>query len=208
MDRRTTIQWMLAAAASTRLLGNRALADIPGAAPPRGRGYGTDPDLSRIYKPGELWPPTFTPEQRRTATALSDLIIPLDAHSPSASAVGVIDFLDEWVSAPYPEQAADRKTILEGFAWLDQEAQRRFKGNFARLDEARMRSICDEICYLPRAKPELRRAAEFFARYRDLTAGGFYTTPQGRSDLQFIGNVPRKRFDGPPPEVLKRVGLA
>jgi hypothetical protein len=208
MDRRTTIQWMLAAAASTRLLGKVALADIPSATPMRGRGYGTDPDLTRVYKPGELWPLTFTLEQRQTATALSDLIIPHDAHSPSASAVGVIDFLDEWVSAPYPEQAADRKVILEGFAWLDKEAQRRFKTNFSQLDEAGMRSICDEICYVPRAKPEFRRAAEFFARYRDLTADGFYTSPQGRSDLRFIGNVPRERFDGPPPEVLKRVGLA
>jgi hypothetical protein len=54
---------------------------------------------------------------------------------------------------------------------------------------------------------ETRQAAHF-ARYRDLTAGGFYTTPQGRKDVRYVGNVPLPRFDGPPPEVLKRVGLA
>src|ERR1700758_31188 len=111
MDRRTTIQWMLAAAASTRLLGNRAQANSPSAAPPRGRGYGTDPDLARIYKPGELWPLTFTPEQRRTATALCDVIIPADDKSPSAAQLAVHDFIDEWLSAPYPRQQEDKKIV-------------------------------------------------------------------------------------------------
>jgi hypothetical protein len=71
-----------------------------------------------------------------------------------------------------------------------------------------VRQICDDICFVPRAKPELLEAARFFARYRDLTTGGFYTSPQGRADLRYIGNTPLPRFDGPPLEVLKKVGLA
>jgi hypothetical protein len=27
-------------------------------------------------------------------------------------------------------------------------------------------------------------------------------------DLQYIGNIPLQKFDGPPPEVLKHLGLA
>ena len=50
-------------------------------------------------------------------------------------------------------------------------------------------------------------AAKFFARYRDLTAGGFYSTPVGRKDLQYIGNVALASFDGPSLEVLRKVGL-
>ena len=39
------------------------------------------------------------------------------------------------------------------------------------------------------------------------TAGGFYSTPAGRKDLNYIGNVPLARFDGPPPALLKALGL-
>jgi hypothetical protein len=70
-----------------------------------------------------------------------------------------------------------------------------------------MTAICDDICHVPEAKGELEQAARFFARFRDLTVGGFYTTPAGMRDIQYIGNVALPRFDGPPPEVLRRVGL-
>lgn len=208
MDRRTTIKWMLAASASMPLLKDaEVVAASANAAPAVAKPYGTDPNLTRVYKPGDLWPLTFTSEQRATATALCDLIIPADATSPSASAVGVIDFMDEWVSAPYEAQRADRKIVLEGLQWLDQEATRRFSKSFAKLSFSQQRQVCDDICYLPKAKPQFKQAAVFFARYRDLTSGGFYTTPQGRKDLQYIGNIPLPSFNGPPPEVLKKVGL-
>ncbi|HET7062787.1 MAG TPA: gluconate 2-dehydrogenase subunit 3 family protein, partial [Rudaea sp.] len=84
----------------------------------------------------------------------------------------------------------------------------RFSEPFAALDEARQKAICDDICYAPTAKPRFAKAALFFARYRDLTAGGFYTTPAGRKDLQYVGNMPLERFDGPPLEALRKAGLA
>jgi Gluconate 2-dehydrogenase subunit 3 len=213
MDRRTTIKWMLAAAAAMperpdsayALRTGPAVADVPS-----GRGYGTDPNLTKVYKSGELWPLTFTSQQRRTAEVLCDLIIPADASSPSASAVGVVDFLDEWISAPYERQRRDRSMLLEGFAWLDHEAASRYGGgkSFVTLSHQQQTVICDDICSVAKAKPGFVEAARFFARYRDLTAGGFYTTPQGRKDLRYVGNVPLPRFDGPPLEVLKKVGLA
>jgi hypothetical protein len=205
MDRRTALKWMLTAAAALPLAGR-----MRGAAgtPPDAKGYGTDPDLTREYKPGELWPLTMDQAQRRTATALCDIIIPADASSPSASAVGVVSFIDEWVSAPYPNHVKDRKKILEGLAWIEAESMRRFSKSFADLPETSQAAICDDICYEPKARPEFANAARFFARYRDLTAGGFYTSPEGTKDLKYVGNVPLATFDGPPPEVLKKVGLA
>ncbi len=213
MDRRTTIKWMLSAAASVSSLRGVALAKTVLASPSdlhvaAAKGYGTDPNLVKSYKPGELWPLTFTQGQRRTATALSDLIIPADDVSPSASTVGVIDFLDEWISAPYEPNQKDRKLILDGFKWIDQESAKRFSEPFAALDDARQKAICDDICYAPEAKPRFAKAALFFARYRDLTAGGFYTTPHGRKDLQYVGNMPLARYDGPPIEALRKAGLA
>jgi hypothetical protein len=213
MDRRTTIKWMLAAAASVPSLreyafGGEPVASGTTARVPAAQGYGTDPKLLTSYKPGDLWPLTFTAKQRHTATVLSDLIIPADDTSPSASAVGVIEFIDEWISAPYKPNQRDRKIVLEGLDWLDRESARRFSRPFAVLDEAQQRAINDDVCHVARAKPRFAEAAMFFARYRDLTAGGFYTTPEGRKDLQYVGNTPLKSFEGPPLEALKKAGLA
>jgi hypothetical protein len=215
MDRRTTIKWMLSVAAVTpgahdlayalgAAAGPAAVVDVPPA-----QGYGTDPALIKVYKPGEIWPLTFTRRQKRTAKVLCDLIIPADASSPSASEVGVVDFIDEWISAPYERQRKDRTVVLQGLTWLDREAAARHgKGkSFLKLTQKQQTAICDDICFVAKAQPDFVAAAQFFARYRDLTGGGFYTTPQGRNDVRYVGNVPLPRFDGPPLEVLKKVGL-
>jgi hypothetical protein len=201
MDRRETIKWVLAASAVIRL------SPVSVSAEPGGS-YGSDPDLQRVYHPGELWPLTLSKVQTDQATLLCDTIIPADDTSPSASAVGVVDFIDEWVSAPYPGPRRDRQIILQGLAWLDSEATRRFARPLLQIAGAQLHAICDDICWIPKAQPEFLEAARFFARYRDLTTGGFYTTPQGRADLRYVGNTPLPRFDGPPLEVLKKVGLA
>jgi hypothetical protein len=204
IDRRTAIRWMLAASASLALASREAAGKEWTAT---SRGYGTDPDLTKTYRPGDLWPLTFTDAQRRTAAALADTIIPADSRSPAASAVGVVDFLDEWISAPYADQVEDRAIMLPGLAWLDAEAQRRDGRDFAGLDEAQRTSLCGELASVARASAELKKPARFFARFRDLTVGGFYTTPEGMKDLGYIGNMPLATFDGPPPEVLRAAGL-
>jgi Gluconate 2-dehydrogenase subunit 3 len=212
MDRRTTLKWVLAAGAAWPLLERHAARGAAGptargAAANTARGYGMDPNLVANYRAGELWPLTLTASERRLAGILADIIIPADEHSPSASAVGVVEFVDEWVSAPYPAQQRDRTLVLDGFAWLDEEASRGFGRGFADLDTPLQHGICDDICDESRAAAERRAAARFFALYRDLTAGGFYSSPAGRKDLDFIGNVPLARFEGPPPALLKALNL-
>ena len=204
MDRRTSIKWVLAASAAWPLSGKYAARADPAVT---GRGYGSDPNLLAVYHPGELWPLTFTAPQRRLAGILADIIIPADEHSPSASSVGVVEFIDEWVSAPYPASQRDRPIVLGGFRWLNEEAARRFGKGFPDLAAVEQNGICDDICDESRAVAVRRDAARFFALYRDLTAGGFYSTPVGRKDLGYIGNVPLARFDGPPPELLKKLNL-
>lgn len=213
MDRRDTLKWILAASASP-LLQRQALGGGQAAGTPAlrgsvesGTGYGSDPDLLKRYTAGEVWPLVLTPVQRRTVTVLCDVIIPTDDHSPSASAVGVVDFLDEWVSAPYPRQQHDRGLIEEGLAWLDAESKRRFGTEFATAKPADQAALCDDICDPARAKESFATAATFFARFRDLTAGGFYTTPVGFRDIGYVGNVPLLKFEGPPQDVLRKLGL-
>ena len=206
MDRRTSLKWMLSAAALP-LMQLTGCSSEPPPELPSGVGYGTDPDLLKLYGPGSVWPLTLDERQRRIATALCDLIVPADAEGPGAVAIGVVDFINEWVSAPYPQQTADRKLILAGFDWLDAQAEQRFSRSFGEASASQRSAICDDICYLPKARAEFEQAAEFFARYRDLTIGGFCTSPQGRQYLGYVGNVPLASFEGPPPEVLKLVGV-
>ena len=207
VDRRTAIKWMLTAATSAALLARSNPAAAAAVGPVTGKGYGTDPDLLKVHRPGDLWPLTLTEAQRHTAAALCGLIIPADSKSPSAAALHVHDFIDEWISAPYPQQQSDRPVIIEGLAWIDVEANRRFGRNFVQLSTTEQTAICDDICYAPKAAPQFTAAANFFAIFRDLTSGGFYSLPEGTKDIGYIGNMPLNSFDGPPPEILQKLGL-
>ena len=210
MDRRTTIKWMFAAAATVPSL--NALGAAPEAlareTSANQAGYGTDPALVKEWKPGGPWPLTLNDSGRAIATALCDLIIPADEVSPAASSVGVVDFIDEWISAPYPQQRGDRALILPGLTWIESEAQARFGKAFPTLSTAQREAIANDICSQAKAAPQSATAAKFFAKFRDLTAGGFYTTPVGMKDIGYVGNVPMEKFEGPPVSVLRKLGLA
>ena len=206
MDRREAVRWMLSAVASVALVDTDAYAQAIGPIAPA-KGYGLDPDLLKTHAPGDLWPLVLDRTQLRTAAALCDVIIPAEGGTPSASALGVHAFINEWVSAPYPTHERDRATIVGGLAWMDEEALRRFSAPFVKLSLAQKHAICDDICYEPKATERFRRAAAFFRRYRDLTAGGFYTTPAGMKDIGYVGNVAMLEFTGPPKVVLERLGL-
>jgi hypothetical protein len=204
MDRREAIKWMLAATATVSLLETKSFgAD---AARPIA-GYGRDPNLMEVYKPGDFWPLTFTPEQHRTVSALCDVLLPADERSPSASQLKVPDFIDEWISAPYEGQQHDRKEVLAGLEWLETESRKRFNRGFTALSNDQKQRICDDICSRDKAAPEFKEAAGFFRTFRNIVMSGFYTTPEGMKDLQYLGNVPLLKFDGPPPEVLAHLKL-
>jgi Gluconate 2-dehydrogenase subunit 3 len=205
ISRREALRLVAAAAATISVLNQQTFgADAAVVAKP----YGTDPLVNKIYKPGDFWPLTLSDVQKRTVKALADLIIPADEKSPAASEVGVVEFLDEWISAPYEAQQADRKEVLEGLVWLERESQQRFSQAFTDLSEAQQGAIADDICFLARAKEEDKQAATFFAKFRNLVAGGFYTTRKGCQDIGYIGNVPLTKFDGPPKAVLVKLGVS
>ncbi len=206
LSRRDVIKWFLAASATIVAHDLSALGqtNLPPSSP---RGYGTDPDVTKTYNPGDLWPLILTPVQRKTTTALADVLFPADDLGPAASALRVPDFIDEWVSAPYPQQAGDRPVILEGLAWMEAESQRRFGQEFAAAETEQHHAICDDIAWPPDAKPEFRKAAEFFNRFRNIAAGAYYGTPEGWKAIGYVGNTPMPAFPGPPTEVLNKLGL-
>lgn len=208
LDRRAALKWMLAATASLAVTDRLAATTKHQAAPPATNGYGLDPLLNAEHAPGAFWPLTMTDHQRRTSAALCALIIPAEGDIPSAADLKVHDFIDEWISSPYPDQRADRDIVLTGLAWIDHEANTRFGADFADLSHAQMCAIADDLCHVPEAKPGHAEGAKFFAKFRDLTAGGFFTTPVGMRDIGYVGNTPQIEFKGPPPEVLAKLGLA
>ncbi|MDX3774215.1 gluconate 2-dehydrogenase subunit 3 family protein [Chromatiaceae bacterium AAb-1] len=164
----------------------------------------TDPDM---LKPVVPWPMTLTQAELADLALLADIIIPADAQSPSAGSLGAQHFIDEWVSAPYPQQKADLILIRGGLVWLNGEAKKRFGQDFSRLSSSQQRQICDDICYEPKATANLKHGARFFAKVRDLTATAFYTTEPGMADIGYIGNKPLASFDGPSDEVLRKLKL-
>ena len=167
------------------------------------RGIGTDPNLLKKEIP---WERVLTAEEKRIVTVLGDIIIPADENGPAASAVGVPDFIDEWVSAPYDAQQKDGKVIREGLAWIDGEAKKRFGKGFADAGAGEQTALLDDIV---KEGTEARKAAySFFTNFRDKVAGGYYSTPEGWKAIGYVGNVPMAEFPGPPPEVLKHLGLA
>lgn len=208
IDRRTTLAWLGAtgAAATTSAFARKARA-----ATPSGKGYGTDPVLT---KPAPApWPRTLTKAQLQTAALICDFILPASATAPSASAVGIPDFIDEWVSAPYPEQVADRPVILSGLAWVEDEAARRYGVDLTHASAANRTDLLNSLTTWPQI-PAMRAPFTFFRRFRTLTIGAYYTTRPGFKDIGYIGNVARVSDPGPSPEVkahldreLKKLGL-
>ncbi len=211
VSRRTTLAWVTAAAASPWMQEAMAQpAAAPDAAQPgtwpkldlpaiTARGYGSDPDL---VNPTVPWPLTLSPAHRAMLKTISGILLPADAHSPSAAGLPIDAFIDEWISAPYPQQQEDRVLILSGLAWLDAECKARFGGDFASVSDTQRRAVFDDIAWRDKVKPGYELPARFFARLRSLTMGGFYSLPAGLKDIGYMGNAPGTEWPGPTPEAL------
>ena len=200
VDRRVTLKWLFAAVAASGvpLKGAYAAPAVqwPKGAPPpvAGSGYGTDPALLEPVVP---WPKTLSAAELRTAAALCDTILPAEGKWPAPSAVGIHHFVDEWVSAPYPEQVADRALLLNGFAWVENEAKARHGRSYADLPEpARAAILGDAAATDP-------RGAAFLGKMKFLTTGAYYTSEEGVEELGYVGNVALEGdYPGPTPEAL------
>ena len=201
IDRRTTLAWLGAAGVAIPALAHaqspndrdKAVVEAKSA-----QGYGTDPVLVKP-KPAP-WPRLMTRAQLQTCALLCDFILPASAAAPSANAVGVPDFIDEWISAPYPAQLTDRPIIVNGLAWVEGEAQKAFrKGLFEAAPSDRI-ALLTTLTVKP-SDPAMQTPHAFFRRFRSLTIGSYYTTQPGFKDIGYIGNVARASDPGPSPEV-------
>lgn len=149
-------------------------------------------------------PKVFNPHEWRTVTILSDLILPADERSCSASEAGVPEFIDSWLSVR-PGNLADE--IRGGLTWLDMASNRSFQYDFADISMKRQKQILDRIAYPAKAAPEDASAVVFFNKLRDLVISGFYTSRQGMNDLPYMGNQPQQKWTGCPASIKAKLGL-
>jgi hypothetical protein len=215
LSRRATLQWMMAAAALPLPSWlTPASASGPEVAPPFDRiadwptaiaparpaeGYGRDPALMEPIIP---WPLTFSKAQRATIDLLGDLILPADPQSPGAGKLGVGAFIDEWISAPYPTQQGDRALVLGGLAWLDAQSRILHNAAFDAITRPQHAQLLDALTV---ATPIVRMAEPiaFMDKLRYLFVLGFYSLPEGKADMGFIGDRPTQcDYPGPTPEAL------
>jgi gluconate 2-dehydrogenase gamma chain len=145
----------------------------------------------------------FTPHELKTVTVLSDIIIPADAKSGSASQAGVPAFI-EFMMKDQPNQQVPMRG---GLRWMDSTSLKLFGKRFVEATKEQQIQLVDEIAYPSKAKPEYSQGVAFFNRIRGLVATGFYTSKMGIQDLGYVGNTPNN-WEGVPEDVLKQYGLS
>lgn len=145
----------------------------------------------------------FTKHEMATIAVLSDIIIPKDDVSGSATEAGVPDFI-EFIVKDMPNY---KTPMRGGLRWIDLESTKRFEKAFVDCDSKQQIAIVDDIAYPEKAKPEMQQGVAFFNLMRNLTATGFYTSQIGVEDIGYVGNRPNQ-WNGVPDDVLKQYGLS
>jgi gluconate 2-dehydrogenase gamma chain len=144
----------------------------------------------------------FDDHEMKTIHILSDIIIPKDNTSGSATEAGVPAFI-EFIVKDMPKHQIPMRG---GLKWLDVQCLKRFNTDFASSTLQQQIEMVDEIAYPELAKPELQQGVAFFNLMRNLTATGFFTSEIGIKDIGYAGNRPNQ-WDGVPQDVLDQYGL-
>ena len=162
-----------------------------------------DRQVSEVEREKKLRAETFfTPHEMATIAVLSDIIIPKDDRSGSASDAKVPEFI-EFIVKDMPDH---QLPIRGGLRWMDVQCLNRYNKAFKDCTAKQQLELVDAVAYPAKAKPEMQQGVAFFNRMRNLVASGFFTSKMGIEDLGYVGNRPN-RWEGVPPEVIRQYGL-
>ncbi len=207
MDRRQSIKALMVGTVSSGILVN-ACAPPDSPAAESSQGAASEAEITRM--PEEIVhhdklenEKFFTAEELATIAVLSDIIIPRDEVSGSATEAGVPEFIEYIVK----DMPAHQLPMRGGLSWLDLHCLRHYDKRFTACSAEQQLEVVDQIAYPAKAKPEFRQGVVFFSLMRNLTLSGFYTTEMGVKDVGYIGNRPNQ-WNGVPEEVLKQYNLA
>jgi gluconate 2-dehydrogenase gamma chain len=145
----------------------------------------------------------FTDHELETVAILSDIIIPKDEVSGSATEAKVPTFID-FMMKDRPEY---QTPMRGGIRWLDLTCLKQYEKQFKDCSDEQKIAIVNAIAYPKKVKPEYQQGATFFSLVRNLTITGFYTSKDGLKDVGYVGNKPNQ-WNGVPDDVLKQYNMA
>jgi hypothetical protein len=155
------------------------------------------PDMQMDLPPAASVPTTqaakfFNPQEMETITAISDLIIPTDEHSPGARAAEVSGFIDLMVNES-PNEI--RALWRDGLAAVDRMSELQFSAAFIRAGQEQQISLLKTISRNERRPKTIEE--RFFVAIKSLTVDAYYTSAIGiHQDLRYKGNAILKEFVG------------
>lgn len=145
----------------------------------------------------------FTEHEMATIAILSDIIIPKDEVSGSATDAKVPEFIEFIVK----DMPSHQTPLRGGLRWLDVQCLNKYNNSFKDCTKEQQIELIDQIAYPKKAKPEMAQGVAFFNKMRDLVATGFYTSEIGVKDIGYVGNTVNQ-WNGVPDDVLKQYNLA
>lgn len=206
MNRRKYLKFIGVGSVSTSVLWQSCQSDTPAVVEKKAKAdgpYELGREAFEKERDEKLHSETFFDEhEMATIAVLSNIIIPADETSGSATDAGVPDFI-EFIVKDLPEH---QLPLRGGLRWLDTECFERFEKTFVDCTEAQRIEVVEDIAYPKDVKPGFEQGTAFFSRLRDLVATGFFTSEMGIEDLGYVGNRPND-WPGVPPEVLKAHGF-
>jgi gluconate 2-dehydrogenase gamma chain len=203
MDRRKYLKSLAVGAAGAGILIQQSCAPKPNDSVVPVSTFTIDRNPQEVIREQKLQAEKFfDAHEMKMIAILTDIIIPRDEISGSATDAGVPDFI-EFMAKDMPKYQIP---LRGGLKWLDLQCMKKFNADFAACSGTQQLEVIDMIAYPDQAKPEMSAGVAFFNTMRDLTATGFFTSKLGIQDLGYQGNQPNQ-WDGVPQDVLEQYGV-
>jgi hypothetical protein len=146
----------------------------------------------------------FTKAEWPMVRTLADVVIPKDARSGSATDAGVPEFMDFIMM----EFKGNQQWMRDGLVWLNADCTKRFKRGFVACTSEQQQQVLNDIAFPKKAPAALKPGVEFFTRFRDMTASGFWSSRIGYKDIGYMGNTIVPVWEGCPEPQLKKLGVS
>lgn len=135
--------------------------------------------------PGDWTPTLFSDDQARIVTALADVILPAD-ETPSASDVGVPEFIETMVSEVYTEE--QRREFLEGLSQFGDDYRAEIQAEYFDGSDTDKYDFTYHQNRL--AVEEEPGSSPFILTFKELTILGYFTSEAGATEVLRYEAVP------------------
>ena len=172
-------------------------------------GYGQYPDYEGNGETGP-WPKIVSDLTKRQLEKYADLILPASngpySPAPAPSEVGIAEFFDDWISAPYPYMTDTRRIVTRGMVWLDAQMQSDHGTDWLGASEAQATALLDRMRDADPDDGPMTHQRGMYDHLRKIIIGAYYTTPAGEADLGHVTPAPiTGDYPGPTGEALEHI---